>query len=851
MKRNVLRILGPIFGLAIFGLALWVIHDALKKYHYHDVLRALHNISPDRIGAAALLTVLGYLVLTGYDTLAFRYLKLSLGYGRIALVSFIGYAFSNNAGFNLFTAAPVRYRLYSAWGLSAVEITNVVAFCTTTFWIGVLTVGGASFVVEPPGLPASYHLPFTSARPLGFILLAFLAAYFVLTFLRKEPLRWRGWEFPLPTPGMALAQVVISSLDWALAGGVLFVLLPPDASLTYPRFLGIFLLAQLGGLVSQIPGGLGVFESTVLLLLPGSYSTASVLGALLAYRAIYYIGPLLVAAVAMGASELVESRHLVKKAASALGQWYSALAPHFLALITFIGGAILLFSGAMPVGRADLNLIRDLLPLPVLEVSHFLGSLVGAGLLLLARGIQRRIDAAYILTLGLLGGGVILSILKGLDYRPAMVLGVIFIVLLPCRPLFYRRASLFSQRFSAGWITAIVLVLLCSVWLGFFAYKHVEYSNELWWRFSLSQGAPRFMRATVGTIGALLFFAAWRLLRPAAPEPVLPGAVEMDRVASVVEASPLTYAHLAMLGDKSFLFSDTGRAFLMYAVQGRSWVVMGDPVGADDDKVELCWTFRELCDRHGGWPVFYQVRPETLHIYLDMGLTLMKLGEEARVPLADFTMEGSSRKRLRYVYNHLGGDGYTFSVLPPEACAASIHTLRDVSDRWLEDKNTREKGFSLGFFDEAYISRYPAAIVSQGDRILAFANVLSSAGRSELSIDLMRYLPDAPNAIMDFLFINLMLWGRREGYRWFNLGMAPLAGLDNRSLAPLWNRLGALIFLHGEHFYNFQGLREYKDKFDPEWEPRYLASPGGIALPSILTNLATLISGGIKGIIAK
>jgi len=851
MKRKVLRILGPIFGLTIFVLALWVIHDALKKYHYHDVIRALQQIQPDRIAAAVLLTLLGYLVLTGYDTLAFHYLKLSLGYGRIALVSFIGYAFSNNAGFNLFTTAPVRYRLYSAWGLSAVEITNVVAFCTTTFWIGVLTVGGASFVIEPPRLPASYHLPFSSARPLGFILLAVLAGYFVLTFLKREPLRWRGWEFPLPSPGMALQQMLISSLDWALAGGVLYVLLPSGTGLSYPRFLGIFLLAQLGGLVSQIPGGLGVFESTVLLLLPGSFSTASVLGSLLAYRAIYYIGPLLVAAVAMGASELIESRHLVKKAASALGEWYSALAPHFLALITFIGGAILLFSGAMPVEKADLRLIGDLLPLPVLEVSHFLGSLVGAGLLLLARGIQRRIDAAYILTLGLLGGGAILSILKGLDYKPAMVLGVIFIVLLPCRPLFYRRASLFSQRFSPGWITAIVLVLLCSVWLGFFAYKHVEYSNELWWRFSLSQGAPRFMRTMVGTIGALLFFTMWRLLRPIAPEPVLPGSVEMDRVASVVDTSPLTYAHLAMLGDKSFLFSDTGKAFLMYAVQGRSWTVMGDPVGADEDKVELCWTFREMCDRHDGWPVFYQVRPENLHIYLDMGLTMLKLGEEARVPLEGFNLEGGSRRRLRYVHNRLNGEGYTFAVLSPDECADSIHALREVSDRWLDEKNTREKGFSLGFFDEGYIKRYPAAVVLKDRRILAFANIFGSSGKEELSIDLMRYLPDAPGTIMDYLFANLMLWGKSEGYGWFNLGMAPLAGLDNRSLAPLWNRLGAIIFLHGEHFYNFQGLREYKDKFDPQWEPRYLASPGGIALPSILTNLASLISGGIKGIIAK
>ena len=118
-------------------------------------------------------------------------------------------------------------------------------------------------------------------------------------------------------------------------------------------------------------------------------------------------------------------------------------------------------------------------------------------------------------------------------------------------------------------------------------------------------------------------------------------------------------------------------------------------------------------------------------------------------------------------------------------------------------------------------------------------------------MDLMRHTSDAPHGIMDYLFTHIILWGRQEGYRWFNLGMAPLSGFEDRSLAPLWNRLGAFVFRHGEHFYNFQGLRQYKDKFDPEWEPKYIALPGGLALPHILANVASLVSGGIKGVVAK
>jgi phosphatidylglycerol lysyltransferase len=141
--------------------------------------------------------------------------------------------------------------------------------------------------------------------------------------------------------------------------------------------------------------------------------------------------------------------------------------------------------------------------------------------------------------------------------------------------------------------------------------------------------------------------------------------------------------------------------------------------------------------------------------------------------------------------------------------------------------------------------------VRREGKLLAFANLWLGGGKEELSVDLMRHLPDAPHGVMDYLFLHVMLWGAQQGYQWFNLGMAPLSGLEDRALAPLWNRLGALVFHHGEHFYNFQGLRQYKAKFDPQWEPKYLAFPGGLTLPRILTNIAALISGGLKGVLTK
>ena len=849
-KRLRLPSLAPLLVLVLFGAALWVLHHALAAYHYQDILRQLRAIPRERLLAALLLTALSYGVMTCYDQLAIRYVRHPLERGRVPCASFISYAFSNNIGLSLLTSGSIRYRLYSAWGLSLEEIARVVGFTTATFWLGLLAVGGTVFLVEPLLLPAGMHLPLVSLSTLGMLALGVVVAYQLLVGLRRAPIRLRGWEFRLPSSGLALGQLLVGALDWVLAGSVLYALLPPTAQISFPQWLGVFMLAQLVALISHVPGGLGVFESLVLTFAP-SVPVDTLLGALLVYRGIYYLLPLGVAALLLGGREVRRKQGRLAQATQLAGRWSTVMVPQLLAAGSLVGGAILLFSGATPAIPARLHWLKSVLPLPVLEISHFLGSLAGAGLLLLARGLQRRLDAAYLLTAGLLAAGSLFSLLKGVDYEEATLLLIMLAALLPCRRYFYRRTPLLAESFSASWVATILLVFLCSAWLGFFAYKHQAYSGELWWHFALRGDAPRFLRAEVGASILLLLFAITKLLRPTQAEPDLPDPADLERAAAVIARTPQTIANLALLGDKTLLFNAAGNAFLMYAVEGRSWVALGDPCGEKAEQAELAWQFRELCERHGGWPVFYEVGADALPLYLDLGLTPVKIGEKARVSLPTFSMEGGERRGLRYIQRRLEKEGCRFEVVPVADVAPLIPELKAVSDAWLGSKNTREKGFSLGFFDADYLRRFPCALIRQNDSVIAFANLWPGPDREELSVDLMRFLPSAPSGTMDYLFISLILWGRDAGYRWFDLGMAPLSGLENRAFAPLWHRLGALVFRHGEHFYNFQGLREYKGKFSPEWTPRYLACPGGLALPRILTNIATLISGGLKGVVGK
>jgi phosphatidylglycerol lysyltransferase len=842
----------PVLVVLLFGAALWILQHALERYRYHDILHALRALPPSRLAAGLLLAALGYLALTGYDQLSLRYLRKRIGFARTTFASFIAYAFSNTLGLPLLTGGSVRLRLYSAWGLTTGEIAQAVAFSAVTFWLGILGVAAVSYLAVPGEVIAAAGLHPVVLKVLSVVSIVLVAAYLAWAVLWKRPLTVRGLALMPPGPALATAQLGVAVVDWLLAAATLYLLLPAESGVSYPVFVGLFLLAQAAGLVSHVPGGLGVFEAVLVMTLGAQVPAAALLASLLVFRVVYYLIPFVVGASLLVAYEVGRRRERLAPAAAALARLGGAAVPRALATVTFVAGAILLASGATPAVGSRLRFLDGVLPLAVIEVSHFIGSLIGLALLLLAMGLRRRLDAAFHLTVLLLVAGVVASLLKGLDYEEAIALALVLALLIPARAHFYRRASLTSERPSPGWIAAVGLALVATVWLGLFAYKHVDYSGEMWWQFALRGDAPRFLRATVGLLVLLGVVAARRLLAPAPPQPALPAAPILDHAAAIVAASPVAAAHLALTGDKSLLFSEDGRGFVMYAVSRRSWVAMGDPVGPDDVREDLAWQFRELVDEHGGVAVFYQVSAGELPLYLDLGLTPLKLGEEAHVPLADFSLDGPERRGLRRSHRQVERAGCSFALVPPGDHADIEAELRRVSDDWLATRNTREKGFSLGRFDPAYLKRLPLGLVRMGGRIVAFATLWPSADRTELSVDLMRYAREAPANVMDYLFAELLQWGRGEGYGRFNLGMAPLSGFESRSLAPLWHRVSGLVYRHGERFYHFQGLRSYKEKFRPVWEPKYLAAPGGLLMvPRVLADVTTLISGGLRGAVAK
>ena len=836
-------------GVALLVLVAFWLHHLLGKYHWRDILERVQAISNTKLLRAAFFTCAGYGCLTLYDALAVRFAGARVPYPRVALISFMGYAIGHNVGFNSISGGAVRYRAYTALGLSAKQIATIIAFGTLTFFLGASVLLGVSLLSNAGMSGSVLHVNAWLARVAGGFLLVAVGAYLWLVCTRHAPLKFRKIVIPVPKPRVAFAQIGISCVDMLCATSVLYVLLPREAAIGFFAFAGVYLLALAAGAISNVPGGIGVFEFVLLLLMP-SVPEDRLLGALIAYRAIYYFTPFFIALVLLGAHEVWIHRAPVVRLGRVVRAFLTAVTPQAIAIAVFLAGAVLLFSGATPGLGDRLALLRNFVPLSVLELSHLLGSVVGVGLLIIAHGLYRRLHTAWWITIWLLCAGILLSLLKGFDYEEATVLAMVVIMLASARSRFRRRASLIEQHFSTAWVAAFFLVLAMAAWLVLFAYRHLPYDNELWWLFAFQASAPRSLRASLLAVMIGAAYGLWRVLRPAPPRFSAPKRADLERVAELIDKGEDTTANLALLGDKNLLFNKDRTACIMFQTSGNSWVAMGDPIGPPELGEDLAWEFLEDCDGMAVSPVFYQVTPERLPLYVDLGLTLSKLGEEARVPLESFSLEGAARADLRQAHRRACRDGATFEMIGRGSVGPTLPELRAVSDAWLVAKNATEKRFSLGFFDERYIAHFDVGVVRHQGAVVAFAN-LWRGGSTELSVDLMRYNDLAPKGVVDYMLIECMLWGRAQGFHWFNLGMAPLSGLEEHALAPTWHKLGRIVQRYGETFYNFGGLRKFKEKFDPVWRPRYLAAPDGLAMAGALLDVTALISGGVRNVLRK
>ncbi len=359
-------------------------------------------------------------------------------------------------------------------------------------------------------------------------------------------------------------------------------------------------------------------------------------------------------------------------------------------------------------------------------------------------------------------------------------------------------------------------------------------SFDLWY-FGIGEHSSRLARGLFAAALGVVIYLIWQSFAVRRPPLKLPDRAELERARTIYDAhGGGEFAHLTFMGDKHLFWSADGQSVVAYGSVRDRLVALGSPSGPENAIKRAILDFRHFADAQDRVPVFYEVLEPDLSLYHDLGFDLFKLGELATIQLNEFTLAGKRWEDLRQAVNRSVKERLTFEIVEPPFDTVLMTEVEYVSDVWLEDKGASEKGFSLGRFGPDYFAWSPLALVRRDGELVAFANVLPPYGpHGTASVDLMRHVADAPRGTMDLLFAKVMQWAKDRGYETFSLGMAPLSAVGDNPYARINERLAALAFQYGGRFYNYQGLRRYKEKFAPEWTGSYLAYPRGLRVPGL------------------
>lgn len=466
--KRLLRALGPVLVGCIFLGAVYLLYREISKYSLADIRMSLAQISTGSIILSVLLAIINYIILIGYDWLALKGIHKTLPVSRVSLVSFVGQAVSYNFG-ALLGGSTVRFRFYSSWGFSPMDIVRLVLMLAITFWVGALGLVGAIFMIAPPEIPPELgmHMPL-DIRPLGAILFLIAISYLIVCKFIHKPIHIFGKEFAFPPFKIAVAQAVVAGADLVAAGACLYVLLPPDAHVSFLQFLPTYLMAMVAVVLTHVPGGAGVLEVVILHLTTASRQ--DVLAALLCFRVIYYLLPLLLAAVIFALYEIRLQTSQNSGALHNAGRWMRAFAPTIMSFAVFAAGMLLCFSVVLPSTPEHLLHMQDIIPAWISATASVLTGVTGVLLLFLARGIQHRQQRPCNAALLALVVGIAGSLLYSMSWGIAVLLLLAVFCVLSVRGRCRRPSSIWKLHASPRWLAFTFGTILCSAGLGIALY---------------------------------------------------------------------------------------------------------------------------------------------------------------------------------------------------------------------------------------------------------------------------------------------------------------------------------------------------------------------------------------------
>ncbi len=628
--RSALKHLPAGIGLILLIGAIYVVQREFRHLKVQDIQHALAAIPVQALIFSFVWTFFSYFILTFYDRLGTIYAGHPVSYGRVAFASFCAYSLSHNLGFAAVSGAAVRYRLYAHWGLTPLQIAKTVAFCSLTFALGGMVLGGAILFVEPESIPFfGQRLPHIALYAVGAALWLIVLAYVTLSRVVGK-VNILGHVIELPGWRMAIIQVILATVDVAVTATIFYALLPHANGLTWLIFLGVYVASYTAGLAANLPGGIGVFDTAMLFGLEPYMDAPYIVGAILVFRLYYYVIPLFVAGFMFAGNEIILRGGSLFRyfrrlpPVDAVGRWSEPdFAVTAVTSAVALCGVLLLVLGVL-APQTDFAWLDPDFGEIARQAGLYVPSLIGAGLIIMAIGLSHRVNLAWSLTIGLLILGAAFTATQDNRLWVAATLVATTLLLAPFRTCFYRHASLLSGPFEGGNVFALVVLGVCLLWLALMRAPTLIMKNNAFWAVIISPEMPNSVRLAVGIAVLLGLTALWLLLRPSKIA-FLPWD-ENSRKLLQAYGSACTPASA-----DGVVMGEAGHAAIAFRRCDSVLLGLGDPVGEETDRVSAIWRLRDLAAQEGLDAAVWRAGPELLHIYGDLGLAALPLDDDGQL----------------------------------------------------------------------------------------------------------------------------------------------------------------------------------------------------------------------------
>lgn len=821
-----------VFVLSVIVFVVHALGSFFKQVNWHEVHVGLTNLS---LSSIIILTICGCIAVSpmlGYDFAITRFLPGKFRPAYIVKSGWITNTLTNIAGFGGLLGASLRAYFYREGATKkqiAVALSKIAAFLlsglSVVCWLALIVM----FVS-----PATSHFRHYTIWLVGG------GCYFpVLLYFTQV----NDNKLFHSLSGRLEALIISSSTaEWLFVSGFFLLVgfclgvAPAKLVATFP----LYIVAELLGIISMIPGALGSFDVMMMLeltLLGVSKSTAVIW--LLLFRLFYYIVPVAIGGLLFMHNVAASFNHFFNGMPAQVG---GKLAHFLITAFMYISGLILLLVASLP-DLTDHNRLLDWFYPMTFFFLHQLTTIVYAILLLVcARGLQNKLQSAYWPSLVLLLIGVANTIWNLATWTTILYLVVILTLILMSNDELYRKQMQYSPSDLIIDVSLFVGGALLYVIVGLVNTPTYKLRHNLP-SFLLFPGEHVWFSGLCGIIVGILLvmiMLAW-FTRGYDPFKAV-NSFDSQRVTAIIKNfGGNETSHLAFLRDKSIYFyqeDGVDQLYFMFRRRYNRLIVMGDPVGNQEALRPALRQMITQADQYGYQLVFYEVSPRITLLLHEFGFDFIKTGETGRVDLTKFTLAGKRQRSQRALMHKFDREGYQFEIINPPFSDQQMKELKAVSDSWLG--KSIEKGFSLGFFDPYYLNQAPIATVrDKNGQLVAFANLMPTGSKKLLTIDLMRHSKAAPSGIMDKIFVSMFQYGQQNGYQYFDLGMAPLSNVGEYQYSFIEEKIAHFIYEYGTHLYGFQGLRRYKNKYADKWEARYTIYR---KKSSLITSMAALVA---------